>query len=191
MWFDDDSYIKHELPVDPWLDSVRASLQTSIMAGEPWRKGLEGNQAAWIEAQPWYTGKDVRKPGYETNFLTGGWWTLRTKFIYDQQWPWPELKHRGGDVMLGELLRQQSLGMVKCSGNVGVNRGLDGKTAQRRGYDEKPIGYYYARRDAAQQIHVLEPPQPVADYVYVETVPGSISKMLAAQANPLLHLFDS
>jgi len=114
------------------------------MLGEVWRYGLGGNQHLWVRDQPWYAGKPV-PAGHKVKFVTGGWWTIRTEVIRKYDWPVPELDHRGGDVMLGELFRQQELGMKHFNHGVAINADAAGVSSRspKRGYDSRPIGYSY------------------------------------------------
>jgi hypothetical protein len=51
------------------------------------------------------------------------------------------LKHRGGDVLLGELMSHAGLKLVRYNTGIGINSDSEGKESQskRRGYDEPPI----------------------------------------------------
>ena len=142
MWFDDDSYVK-DLDRKAWLKRVEKSMETADMIGSRYRIPLTDSQCRWIRSQAWYTGKEVL-PGPRTPawFLTGGWWTIRTEVLRRFDWPIPELLHRGGDVMLGQLLHQQGLRMSQFNSGVAINADEKGKesAAKRRGFDSPPIG---------------------------------------------------
>lgn len=146
-WFDDDSFLT--VPVGEWVAHVLETMRRTdaVMLGSPYRIKLQGHQADWIEDQPWYGGKSVRTPGYEVSFCTGGYWVARTDVLRQLDWPLAQLRHRGGDVMLGEVLRQQNLTMLKDRFGVAINAGPTGVecTAEKRGFDERPIGYAYSR----------------------------------------------
>jgi hypothetical protein len=141
MWFDDDSYIKDPDPAR-WLDRVEEKMQGADMIGSLYRIGLTHSQRKWIADQPWFTGKPI--PNVAT-FATGGWWVLPAPIVYQYNWPVPELKHRGGDVMLGQLCLQNGLRLVKFNEGVAINADAEGRESKspRRGYDEDPIGVRY------------------------------------------------
>ena len=140
-WFDDDSYIK----VDDWYDRVVARDELGFdIAGAVYGIPLRGNQAAWIADQPWYRGKEFGSK-YRVRFCTGGYWVIRSEILVEHGWPLPELGHRGGDVMLGELIRQQEYRLTHDSLGVAINADEQGRESKspRRGYDETPIGVDY------------------------------------------------
>jgi len=145
MWFDDDSWIKDSAPGD-WFDLVRRKLTDHDMVGHIWTWKLLGNQHQFIEDQAWYAGKAVQ-PAFKVPFATGGWWTIDTEIIQKYQWPIPQLCHRGGDVMLGELLRQQGYKLGNFKDHLAINADEQGRNskAPRRGYNEKPLGEEYQR----------------------------------------------
>lgn len=67
---------------------------------------------------------------------------IKTKVLADYGWPHPQLRHRGGDVLLGELIRHQGLKLINFKSGVAINADELGKesASKRRGYDEPPIG---------------------------------------------------
>lgn len=141
MWFDDDSFLRSLVDGAEWLGKVARAMESADMIGAIYRQGLEGNQSEWIKAQPWYTGKKVTRRRV-VRFATGGWWCIRTELSRKHDWPPREMKHRGGDVMLGELCRQQELRLRGFNEGVAINAGPGGVecTAKTRGYNEAPIG---------------------------------------------------
>lgn len=139
MWFDDDSFIR--VPDPSWWSRVASAMQQADMVGALYRIGLYSSQEAWVKSQDWYAGKPLL-PERRVWFATGGWWTIRSDLLLRHNWPTPELRHRGGDVMLGELCHQQGYRLRNFTDNVAVNADAAGRNsaAKRRGYDEKPIG---------------------------------------------------
>jgi hypothetical protein len=144
MWLDDDSCIAEQTDVDLWLSRVRQQMCACTMLGSVHKERLVGNQADWIKNQHWYNNKE---PGVYTQFAAGGWWVVKTAALTEFNWPPPELKHRGGDVMLGELLRQHGLPLAHFRDGVWINANDFGVESQspRRGRPESPIGYAYAK----------------------------------------------
>lgn len=137
MWFDDDSAIVG--PPEVWWCGVYDAMARSDMLGDIWFMDAVGNQLAAVQAQPWYGGKKFRKNprrGRECfHFATGGWWCIRTDIVRKWNYPWPELKHNGGDRMLGELLHQQGLTLRQFNSGVWINADAEGRRsmAPRRG----------------------------------------------------------
>lgn len=125
-----------------WLRLVEQTVENADMIGSVYTIRLQGRQETWIMDQPWYTGLPVRR-SQRVAFCTGGWWAIRTEVLQKFQWPPPELVHRGGDVMLSELCRQQQLRISDFSEGVAINANAEGVAARapRRGFDSHPIGF--------------------------------------------------
>jgi len=148
VWFDDDSYIEttgHQV-ASLWHEELRAG--TVDLLGSKYTMALRGGQVPWIRAQPWYGGREVY-PFMKVSFRTGGWWIARVAALHRFDYPWSGLNHNGGDVMLGELCRQQGLRMATISpllkSIMRINADPFGResAATRRGYSERPIGLDY------------------------------------------------
>jgi hypothetical protein len=154
MWFDDDSYIKDEMVGEhpTFLEQVRAVFTKerkppAALCGAVYNIPMMGGQIHWIEDQKWYTGKKVRK---QARFVTGGWWTADFSFIKEHDYPW-ELDHRGGDVMLGQLVDQQGRCIVNFRDGLAINADSHGNESKstRRGFDQRPMGIGYRRPASA------------------------------------------
>jgi len=144
MWFDDDSWITAKAD-DNWFNKVQAAMQPADMIGTLWRyPHWNSNQKLFCFDQPWYAGRQIPK---SIRFCTGGWWTIKTDIIYRHNWPIPELEHRGGDVLLGELCHQQGYKLGQFNLHLAINADSTGKcsTSPRRGFDQKLCGYDYKR----------------------------------------------
>jgi hypothetical protein len=144
MWFDDDSCIAENTDVAVWLTRIRQQMCAYTMLGSVHKERFVGNQAEWIKAQPWYNGKE---PSAYTQFAAGGWWVTQTEALRIFNWPPAELKHRGGDIMLGELLRQHDLPLGHFRDGVWINANEHGIESQstRRGVIEAPVGVDYEK----------------------------------------------
>lgn len=146
MWFDDDSYLRDPSNSEHWLTRVNSMMKTSDMIGSIYGQDLYANQKYWIESQPWFAGKTLLC-NHRVRFATGGWWCCRAEILQKYSWPPADIIHRGGDVMFGELFRQQGLKLSKFNDGVAINsddKGIESK-AKRRGFDSKPVGYNYIR----------------------------------------------
>lgn len=145
-WFDDDSFIRK--PDGCWTGQVVDKMLGRDMVGGIYVMPLKAAQRDWVEDQPWYKGQSVRGPNYRTKFCTGGFWVIRSALLRQYNWPLTTLKHRGGDVMLGELLRQQGKKIESDTLGVAINADAAGNESRspRRGYDEQPIGVDYRRQ---------------------------------------------
>jgi hypothetical protein len=140
MWFDDDSCIVPGVDTAVWLARIQQQMQACAMLGSIYRERFIGSQAEWVKAQPWYNGKPT---GPYTQFAAGGWWAIRTAVLTQFNWPAAVFRHRGGDIMLGELLRQHDLPLGHFRDNLWINAneyGVEAKSVSR-GQKELPIGY--------------------------------------------------
>jgi hypothetical protein len=142
MWFDDNSCILEGTSVDHWFERILKQLSGSTLLGSVYTQGLVGNQAAWIKAQPWYAGKE---PALYVKHVADAWWAMRTAPLLQFEWPPAAVQHHGGDVMLGELCRQQELSLCHFRDGVLINgnaSGVEG-ASRRRGFDAPPVGFDY------------------------------------------------
>lgn len=140
MWFDDDSYLIGNY--NQWNRVVCDAMADADLIGGVYTINLGGNQHEWVKRQSWFAGKPIAA-GQQVSFVTGGWWTVRVGLFEQHDWPTSELDHRGGDVMLGELCRQQGYRMKAFRHGVAINansHGLESR-APRRGFDQKPVGW--------------------------------------------------
>ncbi len=154
MWFDDDSFI---LNPDGWLDLVAAAMKDVQFIGSPRFIPWQGNQREWVKHQPWYNNKDVTDRQRIT-FFQGGWWCARRELLETYDYPWPCLDHRGGDVMLGEMLFQQEIPRRSWARGVAINADHRGNhdASPRRGFDSKPIGFDFDPNAKVPTIPLLE-----------------------------------
>ena len=66
------------------------------------------------------------RDGYESasvrfDFVTGGFWALRTQVIHQLDWPDPRLVQAGEDFLLAEALRQNGLTLGHFSDGIRIN----------------------------------------------------------------------
>ncbi len=131
MWFDDDSY---PIGKTNWWADVWAASENAVALGSIYRPGYHwnANEQEAIKRQGWYAGKPLTPPPH---FITGGWWVVDYAFLRQWDYPFRELDHNGGDVLLGELCRQQDVPLTKFNAGVMINAGFTGKEsgAKRRG----------------------------------------------------------
>lgn len=151
MWFDDDSCFAPDCDVSAWLPRVYKLMAVYTMVGSMYRQKLLGNQAAWLKTQWWFNHKPVSP---YIKFITGGWWTIHSSTLLRFDWPLADLRHRGGDVMLGVLCEQHGLPITHFRDGLWINADDSGREskAPRRGYNERPIGVDYTPGVAAQPL---------------------------------------
>jgi len=146
MWFDDDSFLEGAAE---WWRHVPGAMEGHDMIGQHWHLPMVGNQWRWIEEQPWFeptAGLPPRFGGRRAfRFCQGGWWVIRQDVLTRFDWPIKELRHDGGDSILGELCRHQGLRTAQFSYGVRINADESGRTSgmDRRGSSEGVIGKDY------------------------------------------------
>lgn len=142
VWFDDDSCFAPDTDISSWLPRLTQQLAFNEIVGSIYKTRLEGNQSTWIKAQPWYAGKE---PQAYVQFPAGSWWAAQTATLHRFNWPPNTTAHKGVDVMLGELCRQQELAIGHFRDGVWINANADGIEAagSKRGKHETPIGFDY------------------------------------------------
>jgi hypothetical protein len=151
MWFDDDTYFDSH-PKEWWSD-VLAKMEGCHMIGQSrWYMPMQGNQWGWIKTQPWYNAavgmpekRKEMKGRHAFKFCQGAWWVIRRTVLHDLNWPVPELRHNGGDSMLGEALRHKGLVMGFYDKGLRINADEKGNNsgAKRRGISEPNVGKHY------------------------------------------------
>lgn len=135
MWFDDDSYIRTKPMFDFWKECA-----TEIERYKPEVMGSRYcptyswtlQEMETIKSKQWYTGVNLETL---VTFATGGWWVASMEFLRRVDYPVLELKHNGGDVLLGEILRQQGKQVHPYKLGVAINADETGREsrAKRRG----------------------------------------------------------
>ena len=98
-------------------------------------KGFSPGEIAGLEQCRWFNGQSIREPRYRTKFCTGGWWAAQTEFLRCWDYPFPYLDHNGGDVLLGELVRQRGGRLHQFRDGIAINADKSGREskAPRRG----------------------------------------------------------
>jgi hypothetical protein len=136
MWFDDDSYVTARTP-QVWFDAVDKifAVTGATMMGSLYRPKYHwtAREMETIAKQPWCTDYALLKS--KPLFATGGWWVAALEFLRKWDYPFPEVRHNGGDVLLGELCRQQGVRLEQFREGVAINADASGKesAAPRRG----------------------------------------------------------
>ncbi len=147
MWFDDDTF----LTAGPaWWDRVAAeAVRADLVGAVHWATPLRGQIYQWIGRQPWSddtlppaTGSPRFGPRPYIRFPQGSWWVLRRDVAWRFDYPFRELRHRGGDVLLGELARHRRLRQRLFTEGVVMNADAGGRpqSSRRRGVDEPLLG---------------------------------------------------
>jgi len=135
IWFDDDSFafrgdwlhlLQIESRLRPEMDMWGHKF---FVHGDDWVRDF-------ISSANWFRGLELvpdDQPGnFRVNFAAGGFWALRTSWIYELEWPDRRLVHIAEDVMFGEALRQTGARVGHAHSGVKVNQ------AKRRTPPEMP-----------------------------------------------------
>lgn len=148
MWFDDDSYV-----TGPRFWPSLLARMPLTMAGQPWFMPLTQRRWRWITTLPWANPEVQYKDKIE--FCQGGWWVLSSAIIRQLNWPIPELRHCGGDTLLGEALRHLNLPRCRHDIDVAINADDLGRhsKATRRGHSESNLGDDYNGKPYATAHH--------------------------------------
>lgn len=143
MWFDDDSYIC----ADDFWQKLSKETCDDKMLGQIWQLPVHPNQWEWAKTQPWFNAQRPKPNMYK--FCQGAWWVCPSGILTDLNWPIPELKHCGGDSLLGEVLAHKGYNLKKYDYGVRINADENGKHSgsKRRGFSEKVIGSDYTGED--------------------------------------------
>lgn len=153
MWFDDDSYLEPNGFVQPpsaWWNYVADKCQTAVgdppaLLGSKYSIPLKGEQASGIMAQPWADPERRHACGDPVKFCTGGWWVAEYAFLQKHDYPFLQLQHNGGDVMLGVLATHQRRRIEQLKNGVRINADADGRESKaiRRGESTEPLWYSF------------------------------------------------
>jgi len=147
VWLDDDSHFTES----DWLKRLAVTIQENgphgiTMYGKQYFIHLMTTQLEWIKQAKWFQNRPIRIRKFfdhkakretqkvKTDFITGGFWAVKTEWIKQWDWPDPRINHNGGDVMMGEAIYQTG-GQIK-----NWHYGVAISDAKRRGYAEKPAG---------------------------------------------------
>lgn len=153
MWLDDDSYLDFVTGWDVELLSVAADYD---MVGQRWLMPISTRMERWLVQQPWFDHSvglpprsqwDERTPR-RIAFHQGAWWLARSEMMARLDWPLRQLRHNGGDSLLGEIARHRGYRMGVFDRGVRINAGENGEhsKAQRRGYREPNLGSQFDGR---------------------------------------------
>lgn len=118
IWFDHDSYIAEDVDAAAWLQRIIRQLGSCKMIGSIHKGKLTDSQLAWVNQQAWTT--TDAEPHY-LSYATGSWWALNTDVLYRYNWPPPNLQQKGGDLLLGELFKQQNLSLCHFRDGLRIN----------------------------------------------------------------------
>lgn len=143
VWFDDDSFISKPdfwSKLDIEITKTEQQFGDRFMLGQVWHLPVQGNQQQWFSTQSWFS-QEVG-PCKNIRFCQGAWWAMPKSTLHAIDWPIPELKHCGGDSLLGEVCRHKNIQLKHYDYGVRINANWDGEhsKALRRGYSEKVLG---------------------------------------------------
>lgn len=118
MWFDHDSYLDPDVDAAIWLARVLRQLRGCDMVGSVHKSMLSESQTDWVNEQPWKSGDMTTR--YAT-YASGSWWAVNTPVLQKYNWPPSDLEQKGGDVLFGELFKQQRLSLCHFRDGVKIN----------------------------------------------------------------------
>lgn len=158
-WLDDDAYWEIIARTEEWWQELETALSKDSMVGKLYKLPCQGNQWLWIENQPWFKPESgfaeqvyyqqprQTKPTFR--FCQGSCWFTTTELLYKLDWPVKDLRHCGGDSLLGEAYRQQGWTLGKFETGIHFNADWQGNHSKmpRRGYTEPECGRDF-RKDA-------------------------------------------
>lgn len=141
VWFDDDSHVTDSL----WLPRLAEDIDREYgngarLFGKLYTWDLLYGQSVWYKQASWWRDKPLTvaqrgsKQVYRVLFPTGGYWAIDYDVLLDLFWPDERLTHNGGDVALGEAVRQLGYKVASSHEHVAVNDG------SRRGVSQLPAG---------------------------------------------------
>ena len=122
LWFDDDS---HPIRSD-WLTSLAMQIAYRpeiSMFGKKCLLNADDEALELIRAADWYQNRPwlERDQVPYFDFVTGGYWAIRTAVIHQLDWPDRRLVHYVDDYAMGEALRQNGHQLYQCYGGVRVD----------------------------------------------------------------------
>jgi hypothetical protein len=138
LWLDDDTFSTSPNWLQGLINVIDAEPYT-MGVGKPYTFDLLPGQWDWVREASWYNGLGpmINDKGVPyTKFMTGGLFLIRRPVLGALNWPDPRIDHNGGDVMLGEAMRQHGFTFSRLPDDVPVV--VSG--AERRGTSQKPAG---------------------------------------------------
>jgi len=146
VWFDDDSIANRD---DSWC----TKLAHKIIAEQPKRARMIGDlrvwtlnhsQLAWAKSRPWWRGRNLQTGqhneapnGNKIFFAAGGFWAAELAAMRTANIPDTEIRHNGGDYMLGLQLWQQGFRTASWNKN---KKYVFTSSVPRRGANEVHTG---------------------------------------------------
>lgn len=148
MWLDDDSGISAPDPTARLRQIIQDANDTGAdMMGSIWTMTLTPEQINWVKKQAWHSGRPVDP---RMSFCTGGSWIIRTDILHKHFWPPADCIHRGGDVMLGQMMYQQKYKIKNYKSKEGllINADMSGKecSSKHRLANFYPVGHKNANQ---------------------------------------------
>lgn len=110
IWFDDDSFPYRA----DWLQSLDVAIARqpeAVIFGIPAITHISAQMVEFIRDASWYRGlpllpSEQRAAAARIEFILGGFWAIKTEWIYKLDWPDPRIVHFEDDYLLGEAIRQ-------------------------------------------------------------------------------------
>jgi hypothetical protein len=136
IWFDDDSFPYRA----DWLQSLEVAIAAqpeAVMFGKEATTHIHAGMVEFIEEAPWYRGLPLLPPkqsgaAARIEFILGGFWAIKTEWIYKLDWPDRRIVHFEDDYLLGEAIRQNGGTLGRFHSGVKID------TAPRRAPQDMP-----------------------------------------------------
>lgn len=147
-WFDDDSYVVDPLWAARLGEAVGANHDRGVrLYGIRFCHDLASlttpthDPRSWFRSASWYRGRgfgsrrgeEPAPGGSVLHFVTGGFWALATDMISIADIPDGRLRHNGGDIAIGEQVRQAGFRMLSFNHGKAL---IHSSGAPRRGHSE-------------------------------------------------------
>jgi GT2 family glycosyltransferase len=137
IWFDDDSYPMRS----DWLEALVLAIEAFPhidLFGKHLFLYPNERLVSFLRTSRWFRGLEFQKDAQGRTiieFIAGGFWAVRSQWIYKLDWPDPRISHFEEDCIFSEALRQNGGRIQQFTSGVIVN------AAARRCGPETPSSY--------------------------------------------------
>ena len=134
IYFDDDSFVTEQ----DWLPGLYKTMQdrpSVSMLGKIYFAHVKQPQIDWMKTRPWWKDKPLptRKGMPKVDFVTGGFWAIKTSVAKELDIPDPGLSHQG-DIEIGAILYEGGIQLYQYYYGIKIS------AAPRRGVSQRRPG---------------------------------------------------